>query len=60
MKLSFQIPRPWVLDPNFTIVEQAREAATGYSFPSGHSQSAVGTFGALITPINAPLDLIDW
>ena len=47
MKLSFRIPRPWVLDANFTIVEQAREAATGYSFPSGHSQSAVGTFGAL-------------
>ena len=47
MKLTFRIPRPWVLDPNFTIVEQAREAATGYSFPSGHSQSAVGTFGAL-------------
>lgn len=47
MKLSFQIPRPWVLDPNFTIVEQAREAATGFSFPSGHTQSAVGTFGSL-------------
>lgn len=47
MKLSFRIPRPWVLDPGFTIVEQAREAAAGYSFPSGHSQSAVGTFGAL-------------
>ena len=47
MKLTFRIPRPWVLDANFTIVEQAREAATGYSFPSGHSQSAVGTFGAL-------------
>lgn len=47
MKLSFRVPRPWDLDPNFTIVEQAREAASGYSFPSGHSQSAVGTFGAL-------------
>ena len=47
MKLSFRIPRPWNLDPNFTIVEQAREAAAGYSFPSGHSQNAVGTFGAL-------------
>lgn len=47
MKLSFRIPRPWNLDPNFTIVEKAREAAAGYSFPSGHSQSAVGTFGAL-------------
>lgn len=47
LKLFCQVPRPWVLDPQFTIVEQAREAATGYSFPSGHSQSAVGTFGSL-------------
>lgn len=47
MKLLFRVPRPWVLDPNFTILEQARDAASGYSFPSGHSQSAVGTFGAL-------------
>ena len=47
MKLWFRIPRPWVLDPEFTILEQAREAATGYSFPSGHTQNAVGTFGAL-------------
>lgn len=47
LKLVFRIPRPWVLDENFTILEQAREAATGYSFPSGHSQSAVGTFGGL-------------
>ena len=47
LKLSFRIPRPWVLDENFTILEQAREAATGYSFPSGHTQSAVGTFGGI-------------
>lgn len=47
MKLWFRIPRPWVLDPDFTILEQAREAATGYSFPSGHTQNSVGTFGAL-------------
>ncbi len=47
MKLWFQVPRPWVLDKNFTIVEQAREGASGYSFPSGHTQSSVGTFGAL-------------
>lgn len=47
MKLWFRIPRPWVLDPEFTILEQAREAAAGYSFPSGHTQNAVGTFGAL-------------
>lgn len=47
LKLAFRIPRPWVLDENFTILEQAREAATGYSFPSGHTQTAVGTFGSI-------------
>ena len=47
MKLLCRIPRPWVLDQKFTIVEEAREAATGYSFPSGHTQSAVGTFGSI-------------
>lgn len=47
LKLACRIPRPWVLDQNFTILEQAREEATGYSFPSGHSQNAVGTFGSL-------------
>jgi len=47
LKLSFRVPRPWVQDPDFTILEQAREAATGYSFPSGHTTSAVGTFGCL-------------
>ena len=47
LKLVFCIPRPWVIDPNFTIVESARTQATGYSFPSGHTQSAVGTFGGI-------------
>lgn len=47
MKLWFRVPRPWVLDKNFTILEQAREGASGYSFPSGHSQTAVGTFGGI-------------
>ena len=47
LKITCRVPRPWVRDPEFTILEQAREAATGYSFPSGHSQSAVGTFGAI-------------
>lgn len=49
LKLWFRVPRPWVLDPNFTILEQAREAAAGYSFPSGHTQMAVGTFVSLAT-----------
>ena len=47
LKITCRIPRPWVQDPNFTIVEAAREAATGYSFPSGHTQTAVGCWGAL-------------
>ncbi len=47
LKLLFRIPRPWVLDDKFTIVESAREAAAGYSFPSGHTQSAVGVFGGI-------------
>ncbi len=47
LKLWFRIPRPWVKDPDFTIVESARAEATGYSFPSGHTQNAVGTFGGL-------------
>ena len=47
LKLWFRIPTPWVLDPNFSIVEAAREAATGYSFPSWHTQTAVGTFGGI-------------
>lgn len=47
LKLLFRIPRPWVKDENFTIVESARAEATGYSFPSGHTQSSVGVFGGI-------------
>ncbi len=45
LKLLCRIPRPWVKDPEFTIVEAAREEATGYSFPSGHTQNAVSVLG---------------
>lgn len=47
LKLVCKIPRPWVRDPSFTIVESAREAASGYSFPSGHSQNAASVGGAI-------------
>ena len=47
LKITCRIPRPWVLDPNFSIVEAARAAATGYSFPSGHTQIAVGCYAGL-------------
>ena len=47
LKITFCIPRPWVLDPSFEIVESARAGATGFSFPSGHTQNAVGTLGGI-------------
>lgn len=47
LKAIFLIPRPWVLDPTFEIVESAREAASGYSFPSGHTQTAAMVFGTI-------------
>ena len=47
MKLWFRVPRPWFLDENFSVLEQAKEGAGGYSFPSGHTQSSVGTFGSI-------------
>lgn len=44
LKITFRIPRPWVLDPKFQAVESAIPAATGYSFPSGHTQGATCLF----------------
>jgi undecaprenyl-diphosphatase len=46
LKLLCKIPRPW-RDPTFTAVESAIPEATGYSFPSGHTQNATGTFLSL-------------
>ncbi len=46
LKLLCKIPRPWVRDPRFTIVGNAKEAATGYSFPSGHTLIVTSTWGA--------------
>lgn len=45
LKIVCAVPRPWVRDPNFTIVESARADAGGYSFPSGHSQNAIVSLG---------------
>ncbi len=54
LKLLFRVPRPWVLDENFTILEPARAGAGGYSFPSGHTQSSVGVFGAIAYTTKKP------
>ena len=46
-KITFRIERPWIKDPNFTVVGDAKNEATGYSFPSGHTQNIAGTFGSV-------------
>lgn len=47
LKIICRVPRPWVRDPNFRALASAIPEASGYSFPSGHSQTAVGTFGCI-------------
>lgn len=47
LKFCFRVPRPWIKDPNFSIVESARTSAGDYSFPSGHTQTAACVFGSL-------------
>ena len=48
LKIIFRIPRPWVLDPSFEPVESAVADATGFSFPSGHTQNVFATFGGIL------------
>ena len=46
-KATFCVYRPWVRDPRIQPVEDALGAATGYSFPSGHTADAVATWGGI-------------
>lgn len=45
LKITFRVPRPWIRDPDFPPVSSAVAGATGYSFPSGHTQSVTALFG---------------
>lgn len=45
LKITFHIERPWILDPTFEPIAGSKEAATGYSFPSGHTQGATALYG---------------
>jgi len=45
LKVTACVYRPWIRDSRLHVAEIAREGATGYSFPSGHSTTA----GALYT-----------
>ena len=47
LKIVCRIPRPWIIDPDFKPVGDAVAEATGYSFPSGHTQNIAGTFGCI-------------
>jgi len=59
LKTVFRIPRPWVTDPTFAPVGStlnpvtglaeggAIDAATGYAFPSGHTQNAAALLGGI-------------
>lgn len=55
MKLWFRIPRPFELDPDFQCLPSAKPGATGFSFPSGHTQSSVGTFGGIANSTKSKL-----
>lgn len=48
LKILCMVPRPWILDKNFTAIESAKADAGGYSFPSGHTQNSTGTYGSIL------------
>ncbi len=50
LKNIFCVYRPWIYHPEFTPYEPAKVGATGYSFPSGHTQIAAAEF----------LSIADW
>ena len=45
LKIVCRIPRPWT--QGITAVGTSTKEATGYSFPSGHTQNIAGTFGCI-------------
>ena len=47
LKILCRVPRPWIKDPSLSVAEGAKSGAGGFSFPSGHTQSSVGTFGSI-------------
>ncbi len=47
LKNIFQIQRPWVRDERIVPNPKAKTGATGYSFPSGHSEVSGSIFGTM-------------
>jgi len=61
IKMICRVPRPWVRSKNIKPVKAALADATGYSFPSGHTQSAsafYGTFAWIVKNAYAQVALI--
>ncbi len=44
LKNTFCVYRPWIKHPEIAPLEAAKKTATGYSFPSGHTQIAASEF----------------
>lgn len=47
IKSTACIYRPWILDNRIQPIPQAFSMAGGYSFPSGHSQTAISIWGSI-------------
>ena len=47
LKNTFCVYRPWIKNPSLIPYTAAMESATGYSFPSGHTQIAASEFLSL-------------
>ena len=51
LKIVCRIPRPWILDSRIQPKAKMIETATGYSFPSGHTQTATSACYSLLDVI---------
>ena len=51
LKIICRIPRPWILDSRIQPKAEMIETATGYSFPSGHTQTATSACYSLLDVI---------
>lgn len=47
VKVIVKVPRPFLRDTSLKPVDKALKHATGYSFPSGHTQAATSVYGSL-------------
>lgn len=47
LKLTCCVYRPWIRDARVVPYGDSKVAATGYSFPSGHSTAATARYGSI-------------